>query len=679
MTSSSANLNQPYRKARAKEARFEPTTTYLADRGVTPAYAEHAGVEVSRGAGSPFVIPYHEPDGRPLQVKGSGGRRVKFHVTRVWDNPARKFKQPANTPSQLYLAPVPGQNLKAWCDDPGTPLLVTEGPVKAMALAQHGHFAVAISGCWNWQKKGKGPLPAWKDWFKFKGRQVYLVFDADVEHNPDNARAVFELRAFLLGEGADVRVCLVPPVDGDDKAGVDDYLVEHGPDALQKLLEQATTDADALKVPLCPEDVLFHMANNDYVYRPTGELLPATTVRKLLGAKTERLVNLRQAVNDITWAPDKRFEIIEGQALVDGGWTSIPDHRTYNRFQRAPQEPRRSAGDVKPWLDHGKKLLGEHWLDVLHWFAYAVQNPGEKINHGLVLGSPPGGGKDSLLAPVLRAVGSANARTISAQTLLDEFNGFAQSVLLQVSEARDLGDKNRVPFYERFKDYLAAPPETLMVNQKHTKPYWIPNVVKVVLTTNHRTGALFLPPDDRRHLVVWSQLDGQQLGSRYFKDLWAWYHDGGFKAVAGYLAHLDTKAFKEFDPYASPLKTEAFWAMVEAERPLEESELGAAIEELGNPNALTLPMLRGPAKENDLRALLALLEDTRHSGKNLGHQLERAGYLRLKNPNSKAGLWRVPRGEKNNKTNRTTVFVKSSLPTKQQQYAAAQRLTRGQK
>ena len=57
-------------------------------------------------------------------------------------------------------------------------------------------------------------------------------------------------------------------------------------------------------------------------------------------------------------------------------------------------------------------------------------------------------GKDTLLEPVKRAVGPWNFVEVSPQQVLGRFNGFLKSVILRVSEARDLGEFDRFAFYD---------------------------------------------------------------------------------------------------------------------------------------------------------------------------------------------------------------------------------------
>ena len=134
-----------------------------------------------------------------------------------------------------------------------------------------------------------------------------------------------------------------------------------------------------------------------------------------------------------------------------------------------------------------------------------MQRPHEKINHGLVLGGLQGIGKDTLLEPVKHAVGPWNFAEVSPQQMLGRFNGFVKSVVLRISEAKDMGEFDRFKFYAHMKAYIAAPPDVLRVDEKNLREHSVFNVCGVVMTTNHKTDGIYLPADDRRHFVAWSE------------------------------------------------------------------------------------------------------------------------------------------------------------------------------
>jgi hypothetical protein len=261
-----------------------------------------------------------------------------------------------------------------------------------------------------------------------------------------------------------------------------------------------------------------------------------------------------------------------------------------------------------------------------------------------------------------RAVGPWNFAEISPQAVLGNFNEFARSVVLRISEGKDLGDIDRVAFYEATKTLIAAPPDTLRVNPKFVPPYYALNVTGVIVTTNHKASGLFLLADDRRHMVAWSFRERTDFDDAYWAKYWRRLDEGGREAVAEYLRQLDLTGF---NPKAPPPQTQAFWEMVNAMRSEEESEMADVIESLGTPKALMISDLVSRARSLRRHALVEFLQDRRHA-RSVAIRLEDCGYRRLANRKDKRGRWRVS-GQ------RTGVYVLHQL-TDREGFAAVQAL-----
>src|SRR5262249_42743413 len=146
--------------------------------------------------------------------------------------------------------------------------------------------------------------------------------------------------------------------------------------------------------------------------------------------------------------------------------------------------------EAGPWLDHVVKVFSDDANHIIYWLAQRVQRPHEKINHALVLGGSQGIGKDTLLEPIKHAVGPWNFTEVSPQHLLSRFNGFLKSVILRVSEARDLGDVDRFKFYDHSKAFTVAPPDVLRVDEKNMREHSVFNVTGVIITSNHKTDGI---------------------------------------------------------------------------------------------------------------------------------------------------------------------------------------------
>jgi hypothetical protein len=364
-------------------------------------------------------------------------------------------------------------------------------------------------------------------------------------------------------------------------------------------------------------------------------------------------------VEQMTWAPGLPV-LIKDRVAGGGGWKDRPGSDCFNLYR----PPIVSPGDhtkAGPWIEHIKKIYPDDAAHIIYWLAHRVQRPGDKINHALLLWGNQGIGKDTLLAPAKLAVGPWNWQEISPTAVLSDFNGFAKSVVTRINEIRDLGEHSRNQFYEHMKIYTAAPPDVIRVNQKFTAEYPVLNCVGIIITTNHKAGGMYLPVDERRHYVAWSEAKRDQFGEEYWKKMWDWYEgENGLGHVGAYLANLDLSGFNAKAP---PPKTEAFWAFVSAYRAPESAELADTLEELGNPSAMTLDQVQVRAFGSDFALWLGDRKNRRY----IPHRFEECGYIPVRNPDAEDGLWRISQ-------KRQVVYAKKDLPLPNQ-IDAARRLS----
>jgi hypothetical protein len=141
-----------------------------------------------------------------------------------------KYLQRKGSGAHLYILPSVEEILKT----ASVPLAIAEGEKKAAALIQSGIHAIGVGGVWNWiDSETHEPLLkidqiAWPD------RPVRLYFDSDIWYRPDLLKPVFALGKELENPGAHVEVVLLEQ-NGQDKVGIDDFLVANGMDALSNL------------------------------------------------------------------------------------------------------------------------------------------------------------------------------------------------------------------------------------------------------------------------------------------------------------------------------------------------------------------------------------------------------------------------------------------------------------
>jgi hypothetical protein len=409
-----------------------------------------------------------------------------------------------------------------------------------------------------------------------------------------------------------------------------------------------------------------YMPAHSYIFAPSREMWPGTSInarippvplvdrdgKPLVDEKGEQKtvhasqwLDQNRPVEQATWAPGLP-ELIRDRLISDGGWIERASVTCFNLY-RPPTIVPGCAAEAAPWRDHVSRVYPNDADYIVKWLAHRVQRPQEKINHALVLGGAQGVGKDTLLEPVKQAIGPWNFAEVSPQQMLGRFNGFLKSVILRLSEARDLGETDRFAFYDHMKAYTAAPPDVLRVDEKNLREHAILNCCGVIMTTNHKSDGIFLPSDDRRHFVAWTDLTKDDFTPAYWNKLWRWYGADGHSHVAAYLADLDISTF---DPKAPPPKTEAFWAIVNASRAPEDAELADVLDRMNNPAVMTLAdVVRWADGET-----LGWLAD-RKNRRVVPHRLERCGYAPARNPDATDGLWKI-------NGMRAVIYVRHDLP-----------------
>lgn len=414
------------------------------------------------------------------------------------------------------------------------------------------------------------------------------------------------------------------------------------------------------------DDFHAYLPDHAYIFVPTREVWPAAGVDASVkpwpdGIKPSMWLDGARPVHQMTWVPGEPM-VIAQRVAADGGWIHREGTNTFNLY-RPPSIQPGDASNAAPWLDLLRYVYPDDADHIVKWFAHRRQRPGEKVNHALVFGGAPGIGKDTIMEPLKQAVGAWNFKEVAPGDLLADFNPHVKAVVLRVSEARDSGDMSRFALYEHCKTLLACPPDVLRCNEKNLREHAVFNVVGVVFTTNHREG-LYLPADDRRHYVMWSERDQMDFPATYWTEIYGWYHAGGFNHVAAYLDAVDLTGF---DPKATPPKTPAFWAMVDAGRAPEEGEMADALEKLGNPPAVTIMLLQEAAGfASEFQRWLA---DPRNR-RQLPHKLGATGYVPVPNGAAIDRLWKV--GGK-----RQAIYGRKEL-TERDRLAAAAVLCRGQ-
>ena len=189
-----------------------------------------------RTVGDALVFPYRDLHG----VLNCFCRRRLHQPLTGADGKQIRYLQERGTPRRAYF-PVGSLPLLR---DGTSPVYITEGEKKALALSQLGLAAVGIGGIWCGTQDADGGHELIPDLtaILWSDRVVYVVFDYDekevTRRDADAARRRLARVLMAAGAGEVYNIQLPPGPDGA-KQGVDDFLVAHGEDAFDGLVEKA--------------------------------------------------------------------------------------------------------------------------------------------------------------------------------------------------------------------------------------------------------------------------------------------------------------------------------------------------------------------------------------------------------------------------------------------------------
>jgi hypothetical protein len=455
---------------------------------------------------------YKQADGSPyLRVQKTN---LKSFWQSHWDGSDWKKGKPKT-------GKIPYRLLKL-INNPHACVFIVEGEKDVETLINHDLIATTSSeGAGKWTPELNQ---------HFKGRDVIILPDND-DKGRDHAQKV---ATNLHGVAATVKIVALPGVG--EKGDVSDWLTaghtieELGDLCLDAKLWEPTAanenePAAESEGGLTLNDFYAYMRTHSYIFAGDRTLWPAASVNSriapvpLVDSDGNPIANHKgeqqtmsatawldknRPVEQMTWVPGFP-ELIRDRLISEGGWIQRKGRTIFNMYLPPETKPG-DANGAGPWIDHIHRVYPNDADHIIKWLAHRVQKPQQKINHALVLGGSQGIGKDTLLEAVKLAIGPWNFNEVSPVQMLGRFNGFLKSVILRVSEARDLGDVNRYQFYDHMKAYTASPPDVLRVDEKHMQEYAVFNVCGIVITTNHKSDGVYLPADDRRHYVAWSEL-----------------------------------------------------------------------------------------------------------------------------------------------------------------------------
>ncbi len=643
-------MNSELQKRARKSKLKRPSERMLEDlqkSGLTAADAKQLNFEPYTEEGSAALGLPRTGDGYRISYFSAEGQLLPVFRYRYFDTaPTRgflkgaklsKYCQPPNTPTEIYLSRIGGMDWPAIMKDVSQWLLITEGEKKSACACKHGFPTIGLGGVFSFGCKDKGQelLPSLEA-FNWKGRDAFIVFDSDAAEKAQVMQAENRLASLLVARGARVYVVRLPEGEDKKKAGLDDHIVKHGADVLEKQLELTAEWALSRRV---------HEMCAEYVYVEN----PSIVVRECDGAMfPPRTFVSETTANDIITITDgkKSHKITAGKALMESplrptvkcltykpGQPRITDVPELNWWRGFGCEP--CPGDTRLW----EKLLVHLFPDATereyleNWCAAPIQNPGFRTDVAAVVwGEKQGTGKTLLGTTIGMIHGRENYTEITQTELHSPFNDWqANKTFIQGSEV--CGERDSRAVADKLKTFITG--ETVQVNKKYIPAYVLPNPTNFYFTSNH-DNAVYIGEHARRFAVF--HVKNGPLPPEFYADFVCWRDAGGLSAI---YHRLLTKDLSKFNCKGHAPKTEAREEMIEASRTQVQSWCHELRTNTDTALALAGSQQTVPGAVFTTEELLRIFnggEQTRLTAKGMASALRAEGFTLANN----GGLIRIP-------------------------------------
>ena len=279
-----------------------------------------------------------------------------------------KYTQPKGSPVHAYFPTIGVKNWAALLADPSKSLIITEGELKAAKACKEGFPTISIGGVWSFQSKQKQIdfLPE-LDRIEWKQRTVFIAYDFDASTKPEVMLAEQALANHLIQRGAIVMKVSLPQL-GNEKTGLDDFIVARGIDALRQLLINSEQMSFEWRL-------LYQRTDAGPIHSTANVVIALQNAPELREAFGYDLMRLAPAIVgpflDLTAAPpqSRRWflddDVLRAQVWLqaEGGLTRIPKQTVADAIDRVARQ--RSFHPVRDWLQSlslGKKLVLSTWL-----------------------------------------------------------------------------------------------------------------------------------------------------------------------------------------------------------------------------------------------------------------------------------------------------------------------------
>jgi hypothetical protein len=225
----------------------ERSIAYLHERAVPHDIAKACGLSSLTKHQIEYLLARdgaNTSDGLGIPYKGHGEISWRVRLDEVPDQEKKnRWRWSKGEAVRPYFPPcIPAE---VW-QDVAEPIIITEGPIKSLAVWAAGHVSIGLAG----MDTGHDPKP-WQERriaklrdellerVALQGRKVIIVADAGRMLNPMVANGEARFALALKNAGAVVYVAALPLRENNKDQGPDDFLVAKGGEKFQEILDAA--------------------------------------------------------------------------------------------------------------------------------------------------------------------------------------------------------------------------------------------------------------------------------------------------------------------------------------------------------------------------------------------------------------------------------------------------------
>jgi hypothetical protein len=293
-----------------------------------------------------------------------------------------------------------------------------------------------------------------------------------------------------------------------------------------------------------------------------------------------------------------------------------------------------TPSELKP-VDQHPKILLEHFQyvipndderdHVLDALANAVQKPGQKIKHCILLTGGQGIGKSFLSQLFVEIFGKSNVTTAGNDTLTSKYNaslGNKQVLLLE-----EVGLADRLEIYNGMKVMITE--ERMTVEEKHEPRYDV-RTPRLIFAFSNKEIPIKTESGDRRFMFI--KTPEKPQNPAYYKRLFT----DGICEAGGFLNYLLARDISTFSASAPPPETELKRQIIQESKSSLIRELEVMILDKETPFDQQLFNLKNV--EENLKGKLPRMSNSSYT--QIAKQLQKLGYSKVV-----AGQIRLPNGK----------------------------------